>query len=385
MKEKRLSYGISQNKLALEAGISREYLNKIENGKLEPKEDLKEELNFTLNRLNPESPLTMLFDYVRIRFPTIDHEEIIANVLGVKNKYMVYEEYGFYSYPEHCHYGDIFICISNDKEKGTLLELKGKGCRQLENLMLAQKRTWYDFFICVFENKGVYKRIDLAINDKIGLLDIPELARKCDNKECVSLFRSFKSYRSGELINSNEQEKESMGNTLYIGSLRSEVYFCIYQKDYEQLVKYGIPLEETETKNRFEIRLKSERAQHAIMDYLKYLDVEKTAFDVINYYLRFVDRDGSKPPSRCPVNERWAWFIGKGRGRLKLTTAPEPYTISRTIHWINKISPTLKMVQEAGFAKDVNILGDMIENASLGKKHETILAQALADTNEVVI
>ncbi|MGT2357376.1 replication initiation factor domain-containing protein [Staphylococcus aureus] len=24
------------------------------------------------------------------------------------------------------------------------------------------------------------------------------------------------------------------GNTLYIGSLQSEVYFCIYEKDYEQ-------------------------------------------------------------------------------------------------------------------------------------------------------
>lgn len=50
--------------------------------------------------------------------------------------------------------------------------------------------------------------------------------------------------------------KECMGNTLYIGSLQSEVYFCIYEKDYEQYKKHDIPIADAEVKNRFEIRLK---------------------------------------------------------------------------------------------------------------------------------
>ena len=45
---------------------------------------------------------------------------------------------------------------------------------------------------------GVMKRLDLAINDHTGMLDIPELTEKCQNEECVSVFRSFKSYASGE-------------------------------------------------------------------------------------------------------------------------------------------------------------------------------------------
>ena len=48
--------------------------------------------------------------------------------------------------------------------------------------------------------------------------------------------------RSGELVRSNEQDKYGMGNTLYIGSLKSEVYFCIYEKDYEQYAKYDLSL-----------------------------------------------------------------------------------------------------------------------------------------------
>ena len=46
-----------------------------------------------------------------------------------------------------------------------------------------------------------------------------------------------------------------MGRTLYLGSLKSDVYFCIYEKDYEQYVKLGTPLEEADIINRFEIRL----------------------------------------------------------------------------------------------------------------------------------
>ena len=112
------------------------------------------------------------------------------------------------------------------------------------------------------------KRLDLAINDKTGILNIPHLTEKCRNEECISVFRSFKSYRSGELV--RREEKECMGNTLYIGSLQSEVYFCIYEKDYEQYKKHNIPIADAEVKNRFEIRLKNERAFYAIRDLLEH-------------------------------------------------------------------------------------------------------------------
>ena len=45
------------------------------------------------------------------------------------------------------------------------------------------------------------------------------------------------------------------------------VYFCIYEKDYEQYVKLGTPLEEADIINRFEIRLRNERAYYACLLY----------------------------------------------------------------------------------------------------------------------
>lgn len=321
VKERRGEYGISQNKLAVAAGITRQYLSDIETGKVKPSAELQVSISKALGRFNPDSPLEMLFDYVRIRFPTLN-VNIVEGVLRLKLSYMLHEDYGFYSYSEHYCMGDIFVLVSGEEEKGVLVEMKGRGCRQFENYLLAQERSWYEFFMDALVEGGVMKRLDLAINDKVGILNIPNLTEKCRNEECISVFRSFKNYRSGELV--RRDEKECMGNTLYIGSLQSEVYFCIYEKDYEQYKKNNIPIEDAEVKNRFEIRIKNERAYYALKDLMFYDNPESTAFKIINRYVRFVDKDDDKPRSDWKLNDEWAWFIGENRDSMKLTTKPEP-------------------------------------------------------------
>ena len=74
---------------------------------------------------------------------------------------------------------------------------------------------------------------------------------------------------------------------MYIGSTQSELYFCIYEKAKEQYVKKGIAIEDSEIKNRFEIRMKNERAYKAVVDLLTYYDAERTAFS-INHTARTV-------------------------------------------------------------------------------------------------
>lgn len=384
LKETRVDYGISQNQLATACGISRQYLNSIETGRKIPSQALAIYLHDTLERFNPDLPLTLLIDYVRIRFPTTNVKKIIEEILRLKFSYMLNKEYAFYGYQEQFVMGDIIVMFSNDEEKGVLLELKGRGCRQFESFLLAQSRSWYDFFIDCLAVGGVMKRLDLAINDRTGILDIRELTKKCQNEECISLFRSFKSYGSGELV--RKQEKEGMGETLYIGSVKSEVYFCLYQKDYEQLMKLGIPLEEAEIKNRFEIRLKNERALFAVRDLIRYRNVERTAFSIINRYLRFAEKDETKRRSQWQTNERWALFIGKNRQELRLTTEPEPYTLERTIRWIGRqVAPTLKMAQILDKINDTTIVKDIIKRAELSKRHKKIIEQQVAGIENLIV
>ena len=250
---------------------------------------------------------------------------------------------------------------------------------------MAQHRSWYDFLMDALIEGGVMKRLDLAINDMTGILDIPELTEKCNHEECISVFRSFKSYRSGELVRSQEQDKYGMGNTLYIGSLKSEIYFCIYEKDYEQYVKYDIPIEDTKIKNRFEIRLKNERAYYAVRDLLTYHDAERTAFDIINRYMRFADKEVEKQRSEWKTNEKWAYFIVSDCGRLKLTTKPEPYTLTRTLNWISRqVAPTWKVLQQIDSTNGTSYLKDILDHAKLTERHRKLIEQQTTSTEEII-
>ena len=383
-KEQRTQYGVSQNQLAVMAGVSREDISRLESGKVTLTEEIRVKLTDALDKLNPENPLEMVLDYVRIRFPTQDVKHIVEDILKIRLDVMIHEDFGFYSYSEHYVLGDVFVLTSPDEEKGTLLELKGKGCRQMESYLLAQHRSWYDFLMDALLEGGVMKRLDLAINDMAGILDIPELTEKCNHEECISVFRSFKSYRSGELVKSKEQDRYGMGNTLYVGSLKSEVYFCIYEKDYEQYVKYEIPLEDTKIKNRFEIRLKNERAYYAVRDLLTYHDAERTAFDIINRYMRFADKEVEKRRSEWKTNERWAYFIGSDRGRLKLTTKPEPYTLTRTLNWISRqVAPTWKVLQQIDDTNGTTYLKDILNHAKLTERHKKLIEQQTTSTEKI--
>ncbi|XZH43452.1 MobT family relaxase [Clostridium perfringens] len=383
LQNKRLLYGVSQNKLSVISGVPRQYISDVETGKILPDKDKQKYILNELEKMNPELPLTMMIDYIRIRFPTTDVKFVVNNILKLKLEYMIHEDYGFYSYSEHYVIGNVFVLVSQDIEKGVLIELKGQGCRQFEKFLLAQHRSWYDFLLDALLAGGVMKRMDLAINDMTGILDIKELTNKCNNEECISVFRSFKSYRSGELV--RRDEKIGMGNTLYIGSLKSEVYFCIYEKDYEQYIKLDIPIDEAKIKNRFEIRLKNERAYHAAVDLLANRDAERTTFSIINRYIRFVNKEKDKNRRDWKINEHWSYFIGEGREKLKLTTNPEPYNIQKTLNWLSRqVAPTLKAIKRLDKLNNTTLIEDLIRYAELTERHKKIIQQNSVNVKDII-
>ena len=43
------------------------------------------------------------------------------------------------------------------------------------------------------------------------------------------------------------------------------------------------------------------------------------------------------------MNEDWAWFVGDNREPIRLTTKPEPYTLQKALHWLQRqVAPTIK-------------------------------------------
>ena len=89
LRQKREEYGVTQTRLAVACGISREYYNRIEKGKQPLNDELREVIEKQIERFNPQEPLFLLIDYFRVRFPTTDALAIIRDVLQLKSDYMV--------------------------------------------------------------------------------------------------------------------------------------------------------------------------------------------------------------------------------------------------------------------------------------------------------
>ena len=128
LRQKREEYGVTQTRIAVACGISREYYSRIEKGKRPLNDELKEVIEKQIERFNPREPLFLLIDYFHVCFPTTDALAIIRDVL----------------------------------------QLKGKGCRQMECYLLAQEHSWYDFMWDCMTAGDVMKRLDLAINGREG-------------------------------------------------------------------------------------------------------------------------------------------------------------------------------------------------------------------------
>ena len=92
----------------------------------------------------------------------------------------------------------------------------------MESYLLAQERSWYDFMLDCMTAGGKMKRLDLAINDRAGILDIPKLKEKYKAGECISYFRMQKDYSGTEKCGSDTPK--NTGETLYLGSTSSESF-----------------------------------------------------------------------------------------------------------------------------------------------------------------
>ncbi len=70
---------------------------------------------------------------------------------------------------------------------------------------------------------------------------------------------------------------------------------------------------------------------------------------------------------------------------MKLTTEPEPFTMERTMKWLQRqVAPTLKMMKKIDKGNGTDYMKEIEDNAKLTDKHEMIIAQQTADTEELI-
>lgn len=318
-----------------------------------------------LDYCNCTQPFTLTIDYLRVRFPTTDALEIIKNVLAMKSEYFIHEDYGMYGYEEQYVYGDISVNVSKDSSMGVLLELRGMGCRNLEYVLQARGIDWYSFLSCCIDCQGVFKRIDLAVNDMGGLLDIEILRERYYANKVWKRSRTHEAVDSGKLSGTHGDTAK----TFYIGSKNSSIYFCLYEKEKEQKSK-GI---KTDIKNRFEIRLKNEKAGQTIEQLVFSRNPEQTIASLILTQIDF------------PDYILWDIFLDNVTTSLPFIMTPVAVNMDKTKRWLERqVMPSLLMIKEIEKKTGANYLEEIDRHTKLTEKQELKIKQMTTDIANMI-
>lgn len=360
---------MTQHELAREVGVSRETISRLERG-YDATEDVFNKLMNYLTGLERHEPMEGIFDYLRITFPTHNLDVLFNKILRLRKEFFAEVNSHKYGYIGVYQLDYIQVAFSRkDDERGLMIELSGQGCRQFEAFLRAQKRTWFDFFYDCLDHKCNFTRVDIAINDYKEYLSIPTLLNKIMLKqELISRFDVYRFNGSGRI-----SKKQQEGISIYLGSFKSDFYVTMYQKNYEQAKKLGIPLEDVPIKNRYELRFKNQRARDVILAYLQSGSVSDLILGIMQDYLLFVDSRKGVSRKNWKANRKWLHFIGDV-SKIRLVVEPNEKLYERTKNWFQRtVAANVKMLEEIDALEGEDSVREMIDEAELSDKHLHII------------
>lgn len=191
-------------------------------------------------------------------------------------------------------------------------------------------------------------RLDLAIDD-IGsrFYKLDDLRKLLDGE--VGTHKVVSKFRSWQEICKKKLTGEKTGQTLYLGSRKSDTFLRVYDKRLEQLHKNGgdVGIDWI----RWELECKKERAEQVARLIVEHEGLGSVITGVLNNYVRIVNLDDSNI-SRCSTDTLWAHFVATV-DKLRLYVADAERSLEDKISWFkNQVAPTM-----AGII--VSSLGDM--------------------------
>lgn len=318
--------------------------------------------------------LTALIDWCQITVKGVDVFVIIEDILRIPLNFMELncKGRGIAGHELIAGFDNIKILkpTGNIQYEGFQILMSGSGCRNYENFLTINQETWFDFLERVCKYDVNFPRIDLAIDDRKTYLEIPELIQLTKEGMISSQLRSISENSSGEL---SEEAMIHKGNTLYLGSSRSDFRLVFYEKGYEQAEKFGKELDTNW--NRYELRFRQERANRAVQELINHRDVAQVALSVLNEKVRFLQKPENSTTTRkrlYPTYPPWEEFM-QDVGKVRLTMNPQKKTLERIWHWLTVyVAPSLKMISEIGKLDNEDYITLLVENGKMNDTQQRI-------------
>lgn len=350
----RKSFGLSQNDIVKITGLSKSMVSMIDKGKRQLNSESEQLLVDYLHR-KPKADITVMIDYLVIRVKTLNYKKFINEVLKIPDYYFEQGQSGGNGYPFRVEYGEIKVFYHNENiDMGARIEFKGGACRLFETFLEEQNRTWQEFLKDVinysFEATRIngvddpiearkflkFKRLDIALDERFNekgnynLMDLWEKVRR------GQIEMKLKGFRPEEEFKMSDGFLKSLGISLYFGSIQGFIRFNFYEKDLEQAFRRNIPVEDVQEifgfKNRYEIRLKDDKAFQVIEDFVGWGKTPETLYDlgvgIIMDYLQVFDETGRPDQS-------WYEVFGQGK-KYKFITQPKIESLEKRRAWFDR-------------------------------------------------
>lgn len=371
---------LKQAEFAEKIGISRPLLALVETDSKSITDDFIEKMYTAFPDL--KNALDLQFDWVNITFADMTGEQVINDVMRLKPELFLERSttQNFYT-REFAFAGEKNIYVQDfesttdehgqDEQKtGTTMYITGQGTRLFEKALLEQGLTWKKFFVRAKQFKGTFSRLDIAINDNWGLLDMDEIVEATQQNRFWSKSRSF-------AIHGNNQD----GWTANFG--KTPFVIRIYDKQKEQEQK-GL---ETSIKNRVELELRSERAEQVISEWFENDNLVEYSVSILYTYLWFVDEPIDEEELKgTHVRERYidslkpmpAWSLLTSLGQsMKFVREPKEQSVDSILSWIMKyVVPSLEVLKKTGHWHEVI---EAMDKANLSPEQEKLIKANLVN------
>ncbi|CUW19687.1 Transcriptional regulator, Cro/CI family [Leuconostoc inhae] len=382
LKYVRQILNVSQDSLAKRLKITRQTVNRFETGEQKISNKFLDKLLGAYPEL--AESIEVQFDWVSLTFPDLTSKQVIADVLRLQENLFLERptSQNFYTREmafagEKNIYIQDFAPVKNpetqaiEQKFGTTLYLTGKGTRLFEKALLEQSMNWRNFFEKARQYRGHLTRLDIAINDKWGLLDMNELVKAVQEKRFWSKSKSY-------AVHGNVDD----GWTVDFG--KSPFVIRAYDKHKEQANK-GY---DTDVKTRVELELHQDKAEYVLDEWLNHdKKLADITFDILYTYLWFTNEpiDAQKLKSdkvreviEQTVEPMPAWSLLTALGnRMKFVRQPKKQSVERIEKWVlQSVVPSLAVLKKTGHWHEII---EAINSVELSAEHQKLVEANLVN------
>lgn len=299
-------------------------------------------------------------DWVTCSFSDTDVYSVISVMNLDPGKFSFDEKYSW-GYPCTATFGNIRIFYTPDDKnypkahKGCCLNMSGQGCREFE--AFSRSLSWPMFFSRLELLGGSFTRLDLAYDDRTGVIPLPRLAIDVADRNFIG------HAKKSERLYSDDIENDIQGLTVYVGSRKSDLFIRIYDKAAER----GYHPSDMHWV-RVEIQMRNDRAIMAARSVATDPYIGNVFAGILSNYLRILTPTADSNKSRWPTADYWNQIL-RDVASLRLTTPGVEYNFRKAeVSFVKQYHQFLRTYKKIYGADAPQMLFDLCDQLCSGEK-----------------